>query len=90
MGRSALGDLLRQRHWRQAAPLPLAGLSALLLFCNWRVGPMSRDFSVDSYYNLATKLLKEGRRGPGQGLAAEGGRDRPAQPRGQRQPGRDV
>ena len=51
--------LLRQRRWRQAI-LPLAGLSLLLVFCNWRVGPMSRDFSVDSYYNLATKLLKEG------------------------------
>jgi len=58
-GALALLDILRQRRWPQAL-LPVAGLSALLLFCNWRVGPMSRDFSVDSYYNLATKLLKEG------------------------------
>ncbi|TFG81073.1 MAG: tetratricopeptide repeat protein [Chrysiogenales bacterium] len=58
-GTLGLWDVLRQRRWLQAI-LPLAGLSALLLFCNWRVGPMSRDFSVDSYYNLATKLLKEG------------------------------
>jgi tetratricopeptide (TPR) repeat protein len=52
-------SLLRRRLWPQAAPL-LACLLALLLFCNWRVAPMSRDFSVDSYYNLATNLLKEG------------------------------
>ena len=58
-GTFALWDILRQRRWPQAI-LPVAGLAALLLFCNWRVGPMSRDFSVDSYYNLATKLLKEG------------------------------
>ena len=54
-----LWDALRQSHWRQAA-LPLAMLFGLLLFCNWRVGAMSREFSIDSYYNLATKLLKEG------------------------------
>ncbi len=61
----ALGswDTLRQRRWRQALPL-LAGLFALLLFCNWRVGTMACDFSVDSYYNLATKLLLEGNTGP--------------------------
>jgi tetratricopeptide (TPR) repeat protein len=58
-GALVLWDILRQRRWPQAL-LPVAGLSALLLLCNWRVGPMSRDFSVDSYYNLATKLLKEG------------------------------
>jgi tetratricopeptide (TPR) repeat protein len=56
-GAFSVGDLLRQRRWLQAV-VPLAMLSALLLFCNWRVGPMSRDFSVDSYYNLATKLLQ--------------------------------
>ncbi len=58
-GSLELWGLLRRRAWPQAAPLT-AGLLALLLFCNWRVGPMSRDFSVDSDYNLATKLLKEG------------------------------
>ncbi|HUU06139.1 MAG TPA: tetratricopeptide repeat protein [Patescibacteria group bacterium] len=58
-GTLTLWSLLRQQHWRQAL-LPLAGFSALLLFCNWRVGPMSRDFSIDSYYNLGTQLLNEG------------------------------
>ena len=54
-----LWDALRQRQWRHAA-VPLACLFGLLVFCNWRVGAMSREFSIDSYYNLATKLLKEG------------------------------
>ena len=58
-GALGLWDILRQRRWLQAILL-LAVLSVLLLFCNWRVVPMNRDFSVDSYYNLATKLLKEG------------------------------
>ncbi|MCU0236102.1 MAG: tetratricopeptide repeat protein [Acidobacteria bacterium] len=58
-GALRMWDLLRQRRWTQSLPL-LAVLAALLLFCNWRSGPMSRDFSVDSYYNLATKLLKAG------------------------------
>ncbi len=58
-GTLGLWDFLRQRRWRQALPL-MAGLLALLLLCNGRVGPMNRDFSVDSCYNLGTKLLHEG------------------------------
>lgn len=58
-GALELGRLLRQKRWR-AAIAPLAALVALLLACNWRVGVMARDFSVDAYYNLATQLLKEG------------------------------
>ncbi len=65
-GALQLWERLRRRYWRQAL-LPLSGLLALLLLCNARVGSMSRDLSVDAYYNLGTKLLNEGNSGAAKG-----------------------
>jgi Flp pilus assembly protein TadD len=54
-----LWDLLRARRWRRALPA-FALLLLLLAACNWRIGAMGREFSVDAYYNLATRMLREG------------------------------